>query len=166
MDIKKWPLYYDFYKKRSSTRWALNLLIAVLFGMLSGQLFSQALSDEKSLSFEGVDQHSALIINRTIFSITVGFTVLFSMLFFFILSLVVAKILKTKPSAKSLFSGAVLLVLVINVVTLIVAIIQFLFGLNPEDYNILSLNVFNAGNQILAAFDLKLTLQSYLFMLL
>ncbi|WP_159454534.1 hypothetical protein [Staphylococcus cornubiensis] len=109
-------------------------------------LFSEVLSDEKSLAFEGVDQHTALIINRTIFSITGGFTVLFSMLFFFILSLVVTKILKTKPSAKSLFSGAVLLVLVINTVILIVAIIQFLFGLNPEDYNILSLNIFNAGN--------------------
>ncbi|WP_353419152.1 hypothetical protein PYH66_08750 [Staphylococcus delphini] len=103
----------------------MNLLIAVLFGMLSGLLFSEVLSDEKPLSFEGVDQDTALIINRTIFSITGGFTVLFSMLFFFILSLVVAKILKTKPSAKSLFSGAVLLVLVINTVTLIVAIIQF-----------------------------------------
>ncbi|WP_236653852.1 hypothetical protein [Staphylococcus delphini] len=88
------------------------------------------------------------------------------MLFFNILSLVVTKILKTKPSAKSLFSGAVLLVLVINTVTLIVAIIQFLFGLNPEDYNILSLNISNASNQISGAFDSKLILQSYLFMLL
>lgn len=166
MNIKKWPLYYDFYKKRASTRWALNLLLAILFGMLSALLFSEILSDEKSLAFEGVDQHTALIINRTIFSITGGFAVLFSMLFFFVLSLVVTKILKTKPSAKSLFSGAVLLVLVMNIVTLIVAIVQFLFGLNPEDYNILSLNIFNAGNKILGVFDLKLILQSYLFMLL
>ncbi|MDU4335076.1 MAG: hypothetical protein E7I40_09050, partial [Finegoldia magna] len=33
-------------------------------------------------------------------------------------------------------------------------------------YNILSLNIFNPGNEILGSFDLKLVIQSYLFTLL
>ncbi|UXV54449.1 hypothetical protein [Staphylococcus aureus] len=167
MDKNKWPFFYNFYKKRSSTKWGFNLLIAIMFAMLSALLSSQLLTDEKSLdSIEGVDQDTLLLITRIFSTITGGISALVSILVIFIISVIVTKIFKTEPRTKSLFAGSILLVLIINIVTLIVVIIQFLFGLNPESYNILSLNIFNAGNEILGAFDFKLIIQSYLFMLL
>lgn len=167
MDKSKWPFFYNFYKKRSSTKWGFNLLIAIMFAMLSALLSSQLLTDEKSLdSIEGIDQDLLLLITRMFSTITGAFSTIISILFIFILSLIVTKIFKTEPRVKSLFSGSISLVLIINIVTLIVVIIQFLFGLNPEKYNILSLNIFNPGNEILGAFDFKLIIQSYLFMLL
>ncbi|EJY94958.1 hypothetical protein [Staphylococcus arlettae] len=138
-----------------------------MFAMLSALLSSQLLTDEKSLdSIEGIDQDLLLLITRMFSTITGAFSTIISILFIFILSLIVTKIFKTEPRVKSLFSGSISLVLIINIVTLIVVIIQFLFGLNPEKYNILSLNIFNPGNEILGAFDFKLIIQSYLFMLL
>ncbi|MDT3894768.1 hypothetical protein RPN58_08625, partial [Staphylococcus arlettae] len=99
-------------------------------------------------SIEGIDQDLLLLITRMFSTITGAFSTIISILFIFILSLIVTKIFKTEPRVKSLFSGSISLVLIINIVTLIVVIIQFLFGLNPEKYNILSLNIFNPGNEI------------------
>lgn len=167
MDKSKWPFYYNFYKKRASTKWGFNLLLAIMFAMLSALLSSQLLTDEKSLdSIEGIDQDTLLLITRIFSTITGAFSAITSILVIFVLSFIVTKIFKTEPRVKSLFSGSISLVLIVNIVTLIVVIIQFLFGLNPEKYNILSLNIFNPGNEILGAFDFKLIIQSYLFMLL
>ncbi|MES3702735.1 hypothetical protein ABFV70_03935 [Staphylococcus arlettae] len=135
--------------------------------MLSALLSWQLITDEKPLdSIEGINQDTLLVLTRTFSTIMGAFSAIISILFIFILSLIVTKIFKTEPRVKSLFSGSISLVLVINIVTLIVVIIQFFFRLNPEKYNILSLNIFNAGNEILGAFDFKLIIQSYLFMLL
>lgn len=167
LDKREWPFFYSFYKKRASTKWRGNLLIAILFAMLSALLSWQLITDEKPLdSIEGINQDTLLVLTRTFSTIMGAFSAIISILFIFILSLIVTKIFKTEPRVKSLFSGSISLVLVINIVTLIVVIIQFFFRLNPEKYNILSLNIFNAGNEILGAFDFKLIIQSYLFMLL
>ncbi|WP_240507201.1 hypothetical protein [Staphylococcus cornubiensis] len=167
MDKNNWPFFYSFYRKRASTKWGFNLLIAIMFAMLSALLSSQLLTNEKSLnSIEGIDQNTLFLMIRIFSTIAGGISAIISTLVIFVLSLMFTKIFKTKPRVKSLFSGSILLVLIVNTVTLIAIIIQFLFGLNPKDYNILSLNIFNRGNDILGAFDFKLIIQSYLFILL
>ena len=44
-----------------------------------------------------------------------------------------------------------------------VALIQWIAGLSPTDYNIASLNVFDKGNQMLGAFNLQTLISAYVF---
>jgi len=53
--------------------------------------------------------------------------------------------------------------LITGIVGLIVALIQWIAGLSPTDYNIASLNVFDKGNQMLGAFNLQTLISAYVF---
>ncbi|MCG7794953.1 hypothetical protein PZN56_05545 [Staphylococcus epidermidis] len=167
MKKNDFPFFNNFYKKRTSPKWGFNLFIAIVFSMISAVFLSQIEPRTSSInSVEGISKDTMEMLIRLFVAIFGGFSSIISVLLIFILSLIVTKIFKSNPRTKSLFSGSILLVLIINIITLIITMIQFGFSLSPEKYNILSLNIFNPGNEILGSFDLKLVIQSYLFTLL
>ena len=167
MKKNDFPFFNNFYKKRTSPKWGFNLFIAIVFSMISAVFLSQIEPRTSSInSVEGISKDTMEMLIRLFVAIFGGFSSIISVLLIFILSLIVTKIFNSNPRTKSLFSGSILLVLIINIITLIITMIQFGFSLSPEKYNILSLNIFNPGNEILGSFDLKLVIQSYLFTLL
>ena len=71
--------------------------------------------------------------------------------------------MKSDANGKPIFSATLSYILITGIIALIVILIQWIAGLSPTDYSITSLNIFDKGNNILAAFNLQTFIGAYVF---
>lgn len=166
METSKLPLAQHFSNLRANPKWALKLLIAIVVVVLT-TLISNSLIDYDTLLKDSGLSGQELEQTKTIGQISgliggiVGGIIVIGILF--VIFLLISKIMKSDASAKSIFSATLSYTVITSVIALIVIIIQWIAGLSPTDYAITSLNIFDKGNNFLAAFDLQTLIGAYVF---
>ncbi|WP_409327974.1 YIP1 family protein [Staphylococcus pseudoxylosus] len=166
METSKLPLAQHFSNLRANPKWALKLLIAVVVVVIS-TIISNSLIDYDTLLKDSGLSGQELEQTKTIGQISgliggiVGGIIVIGILF--VIFLLISKIMKSDASAKSIFSATLSYTVITSVIALIVIIIQWIAGLSPTDYAITSLNIFDKGNNFLAAFDLQTLIGAYVF---
>lgn len=166
METSKLPLAQHFSNLRTNPKWALKLLIAVVVVVIS-TIISNSLIDYDTLLKDSGLSGQELEQTKTIGQISgliggiVGGIIVIGILF--VIFLLISKIMKSDASAKSIFSATLSYTVITSVIALIVIIIQWIAGLSPTDYAITSLNIFDKGNNFLAAFDLQTLIGAYVF---
>lgn len=76
--------------------------------------------------------------------------------------LVISKIFKSDAKGSSIFSAALSYAIIIDTFSLIITIIQALFGLSIFEYKLDSLNIFAKDNKYLMAISLTNVLKAFL----
>lgn len=166
METSKLPLAQHFSNLRANPKWALKLLIAVVVVVIS-TIISNSLIDYDTLLKDSGLSGQELEQTKTIGQISgliggiVGGIIVIGILF--VIFLLISKIMKSDASAKSIFSATLSYTVITSVIALIVIIIQWIAGLSPTDYAITSLNIFDKGNNFLAALDLQTLIGAYVF---
>lgn len=166
MKIMNFPLYNHFTELRDKPKWALKLILAVLIFALSkiigfyntdmNQIYKHIDLSAEQISQMGTKLEKLTIIGAPLMAIIQIFLT-------FIIILVLSKIMKSDVTSKVIFSETLSYSIIIGSITLIVTLIQFIFGLSPLDYRITSLNIFSKGNSFLELFDLQIILGAYVF---
>lgn len=166
MESSNLPLAQHFSSLREKPTWGLKLIIAIVVVALSAIISSltidyKQLYQDAGLSGQQLDQTLAIgkissIIGGAIGAIIgIGIT--------FVIFLIISKIMKSDASAKSIFSATLSYTIITGIIGLIIIIIQWAAGLSVMDYSITSLNIFDKGNKMLAAFNLQILIDAYVF---
>lgn len=103
------------------------------------------------------------IIGGTIGGVFLNFTSLFLI---FIILFLIDRIMRHYTKKKAIFSSALSYILITNIVSFIINIIQWLFKIPIDQYTISSLNIFDEGNNLLKVFDIQLIISGYLLFLI
>ncbi|MDN4125449.1 hypothetical protein L4932_13550 [Staphylococcus aureus] len=166
MKIMNLPLYNHFTELRDKPKWALKFILGVLIFALSkiigfyntdmNQIYKHI-----DLSAEQMSQMNTRLEKLTI--IGAPLMAIIQIFLTFIIILILSKIMKSDVTSKVIFSAILSYSIIIGSVTLIVTLIQFMFGLSPLDYRITSLNIFSKGNSFLELFDLQIIFGAYVF---
>lgn len=94
------------------------------------------------------------------------FSSIFTILFYFLLIYIFSKLAKGLVNNKNLFKATTIMVCILTTFNLIAAIIQFLFQLDTNKINLLSLNVLDPNIAELEPINLILFLSSYFIFLI
>ncbi len=168
MNNTEYPLASLFVNSKNNKKWFLSSIIAIILGVIATFINFQLVDLISELKKSGLSSTQLENAKKVMtFSTYIGnvFTTIFTIIGFFLIFLVISRIMKSEVKKKSLFSASAIFVLLNIIVNLIVLIIQWIFGLSPKKVILTSLNIFDQGNQLLAIFDLKLIIKSYLFFL-
>ncbi|WP_436855533.1 YIP1 family protein [Staphylococcus caeli] len=166
MESSNLPLASHFASLREKPTWGLKLLIAivivVLVAVIAGltmdynQMYEgTGLSEQEIEQSKPIAQISGIVFGAIGSILSIGVT--------FVIFLLIAKIMKSDASAKSIFSATLSYLIITSVIGLIVLVIQWIAGLSINDYTITSLNIFDKGNKILGAFNLQTFIGAYVF---
>lgn len=160
------PLAQHFSNLRKNPKWGLKLVITILILLITSIISTISIDYRKmyrdmNLSSQQLDQMESFakitgLIGGSLASI-IGIGIAF------LIFLIISKIMKSDANAKSIFSATLSYSIITSVIALIVALIQFLTGLSPMDYNITSLNVFDKENKFLEVFNLQTFIGAYIF---
>ena len=155
-----------FASLRTNPKWGLKLILAIVVAVLTA-VISTFTVDYSKIS-QGTDMSSAQ--SKQIETMTkimgliggsIGAIIMIGVIF--LIFLVIAKIMKSDASGKSIFSATLSYKLITGIVALVVILIQRISGLSANDYNLTSLNIFDKGNPWLGVLDLKIVLGTYVF---
>ncbi|MDU1576723.1 MAG: YIP1 family protein [Staphylococcus epidermidis] len=155
-----------FASLRTNPKWGLKLILAIVVAVLTA-VISTFTVDYSKIS-QGTDMSSAQ--SKQIETMTkimgliggsIGAIIMIGVIF--LIFLVIAKIMKSDASGKSIFSATLSYKLITGIVALVVILIQWISGLSANDYNLTSLNIFDKGNPWLGVLDLKIVLGTYVF---
>lgn len=160
------PLAQHFSNLRKNPKWGLKLVITILILLITSIISTISIDYRKmyrdmNLSSQQLDQMESFakitgLIGGSLASI-IGIGIAF------LIFLIISKIMKSDANAKSIFSATLSYSIITSVIALVVALIQFLTGLSPMDYNITSLNVFDKENKFLEVFNLQTFIGAYIF---
>lgn len=160
------PLAQHFSNLRKNPKWGLKLVITILILLITSIISTISIDYRKmyrdmNLSSQQLDQMESFakitgLIGGSLASI-IGIGIAF------LIFLIISKIMKSDADAKTIFSATLSYSIITSVIALIVALIQFLTGLSPMDYNITSLNIFDKENKFLEVFDLQTFIGAYIF---
>lgn len=155
-----------FASLRNKPKWGLKLILAIVVAVLTA-VISTFTMDYSKIS-QGTDMSGAQ--SQQLESMTkiigliggsIGAVIMIGVMF--LIFLVIAKIMKSDVSAKSIFSATLSYTLITTIVALVVILIQWIAGLSINDYSLTSLNIFDKGNPWLGVFDLQIVLGAYVF---
>jgi hypothetical protein len=155
-----------FASLRTKPKWGLKLVLAIVVAILTA-VISTFTVDYSKIS-QGTDMSGAQ--SQQLESMTkiigliggsIGAVIMIGVMF--LIFLVIAKIMKSDASAKSIFSATLSFTLITSTVALVVILIQWIAGLSANDYNLTSLNIFDKGNPWLGVFNLQTVLGAYVF---
>ncbi|MCA2504003.1 hypothetical protein [Staphylococcus xylosus] len=104
--------------------------------------------------------------NLTFIIISSLFSSIFTILFYFLIIYIFSKLAKGLVNNKNLFKATTIMVCILTTFNLIASIIQFLFQLDTNKINLLSLNVLDPNIAELEPINLILFLSSYLIFLI
>lgn len=166
MNDSKLPFAFQFSKLKDNPKWFLKLLFMVILSIITAFISSQIIDFTKQfkdvgMSGEQLESFGKIIVIGTYLNSIIG-TIL-STTFLFVVFLIISKIMKSQVRSLSIFSAALLFMLINSVITIIVLLIQWITNLNPVDYTITSLNIFDKGNKFLAIFNVQTLVKTYLF---
>lgn len=155
-----------FASLRTKPKWVLKLILSIVIAILT-VVVSTFTVDYSKIS-QGTDMSGAQ--SKQLESMTkiigliggsIGSIIMIGVMF--LIFLVVAKIMKSDASAKSIFSATLSFTLITSIVAFVVILIQWIAGLSTNDYNLTSLNIFDKGNPWLGVFNLQTVLGAYVF---
>ncbi|WP_436860849.1 YIP1 family protein [Staphylococcus caeli] len=166
MESSNLPLASHFASLREKPTWGLKLVITIIIVILAAIIAGlnvdyNQMYEGTGLSEQEIEQSKSIaqiggIVGGAIGAIlSIGVT--------FVIFLLIAKIMKSDASAKSIFSATLSYLIITSVIGLIVLVIQWIAGLSINDYSITSLNIFDKGNKILSAFNLQTFIGAYVF---
>lgn len=155
-----------FNKFREQPKWLVNMIVLIVISIISTMITMHITDITAEMKNEGLSDSEIQNMKAfmTIFTYIYGaigpiFTVAIS----FVFILVISKIMKSEVKASSLFAAATLYTLISSLIALIIVAILALFGLDPTEYSITSLQIFNQDNAFLGAFDIITLIDAYLF---
>ena len=166
MNDSKLPFVVNFSKLKDNPKWFLKLLLLIFLSIIIATISSQMIDfteqfKDLGMSSEQLESTQKVVTIGTYLSTIIG--MILGAIFLFIIILVISKIMRSEVKPSSIFSAALLFTLINSVITIIVLLIQWATKLNPEDYTITSLNIFDKGNKLLAVFDIQVIIKTYLF---
>lgn len=154
MSLSKLPLFNHFANIRIQPKLIIKLFLTLIIIVTYTFVSGLSVDYKKLLSEAGLSETSLAQIK--IFSqISIFFSRVFSVLFTFLIILVISRIMRSDANTKSIFSATLSYILFTNAISLIILTIQISAGLSLIDYSITSLNIFAKGNRILGTFDLQ-----------
>ncbi|UXR71517.1 YIP1 family protein [Staphylococcus sp. IVB6240] len=166
MDYSK-PLHIEsFTKERFEPKVGLKLVIFLIVIALSTVVsafavdFSALISEQGSVQGADAEQMAAFSKYGALIGSVIG--ALFALGFMFLVLFIIDKIFKSETRPKSIFASVLLRAIVIQLIQLVAATIQWIVGLDLMQYSITSLNVFDPGNQALGAISLKTLVSAWL----
>lgn len=163
----KSPLFLNTFKSlRDNPKWKINLLILILISIITSYIISQNTNfhtyfKDMSLSGSQLKQAQKFVTIGVYLNNILG--ILLTILCMFIVFLIISKIMESDVKKISLFSASILFNLINSSIVLVIVLIQWGVGLDLNNYNLTSLNIFDKGSKFLAIFDLKLLIKGYLF---
>lgn len=139
-----------FISNKFKEKWVLQMFGTVIFSIIVMLITAK---------FSGENINATYIVAFSIFS------VLWMIGVYFIIIFISSKIMKSKAKNSAFFKTSVTITFIIFSVKLIVSIIQLIFHINPNEYDLLSLNILNSKNTILNSIDFYAFFSSYLLIL-
>lgn len=141
----------DLFKNdKFKEKWLLQLIGTILFSFIVMII---------TAIFSGENMNWIYIVMFSLFS------ALWMILIYYIVIFIISKIMKSETKNSVFIKSSITITFVIFSVKFIVSIIQLIFSIDPNEYDLLSLNILNSNNPILNAIDLYVFLSSYLLIL-
>ncbi|MCD2476962.1 hypothetical protein ACQUFT_01025 [Mammaliicoccus lentus] len=140
------------------------LELIIVWILMSTTSESGTLTEEQGIS----DPNNEMLTNfvKVLEYIIPGLSVILGIVMSSIIFLIISKLMKSDVKVSSLFAATTLITLLFTIIDLIVVSIQALFKLDPEQYSITSLAVFDQDNIYLGVFDLGILIEGYLIAIL
>ncbi|PCF50271.1 hypothetical protein [Staphylococcus delphini] len=159
-------IFGDYFETvANKKRWGLKLLMVLTIVLLSS-ILTVSMMDftelNKSTDLNASEENSVVLFAKIFIIFISLFTVLFSIVFHYFFFLILARLTHNKLKPLSIISLTISMQLVIVLLSLIGIVFQFVFDISIEDYNLLSLNIFDKGNSFLGNINFTLFMQSYL----
>ncbi|PTJ62203.1 hypothetical protein BUZ97_12160 [Mammaliicoccus sciuri] len=153
-------IFFDFNKP---IKWKFNLILIILFLSLTAFINSQLLYT--SSTFKNVDSNTMDSLKIFIIVVAILFIILKNValvsLHLLFLS-IIARFKSTSVKFKYIFSATLFLFLLTSFFKLLVSFTQYIFEIDPNDYNIGSLNILDKGNTFLTSFDFVHIISTYI----
>ncbi|BBD91097.1 YIP1 family protein [Staphylococcus caprae] len=153
------PFVSHFSKLRENPKWLVKLLILIVLALITA-FVSYLATKDTVISQSNGQMNSGLYLIISLF--TGFFGILFNTAIIFVIFLVISKIFKSDAKGSSIFSAALSYAIIIDTFSLIITIIQALFGLSIFEYKLDSLNIFAKDNKYLMAISLTNVLKAFL----
>lgn len=170
MKKSNFVLAETFYKFREKPKWLVNMILSIILELIIVWILMSTTSELGTLSEEeGIsDPNNEMLTNfvNVLGYIIAALSVIIGIVMSSVILLIISKIMKSDVKASSLFAATTFITLIFTIIDLIVVSIQALFKLNPEQYSITSLAVFDQDNIYLNAFDLGILIEGYLIAIL
>lgn len=166
MQSSNLPFMQHFESLRINPKYGLKLILVIILAMLTTTLYNLIIDplviykDMGLSSKEIMDLHET---SKKYSLIAVPFITLFMIAFSFLIVLIVSKIMKSDATQKMIFSATLSHMLITSILTFVIYFIQYVAGIALTDYDISSLNIFDKGNKVLAAFNLQTIFSAYVF---
>lgn len=166
MQSSNLPFMQHFESLRINPKYGLKLILVIILAMLTTTLYNLIIDplviykDLGLSSKEIMDLHET---SKKYSLIAVPFITLFMIAFSFLIVLIVSKIMKSDATQKMIFSATLSHMLITSILTFVIYFIQYVAGIALTDYDISSLNIFDKGNKVLAAFNLQTIFSAYVF---
>lgn len=166
MQSSNLPFMQHFESLRINPKYGLKLILVIILAMLTTSLYNLIIDplviykDMGLSSKEIMDLHET---SKKYSLIAVPFITLFMIAFSFLIVLIVSKIMKSDATQKMIFSATLSHMLITSILTFVIYFIQYVAGIALTDYDISSLNIFDKGNKVLAAFNLQTIFSAYVF---
>ncbi|MES5938097.1 YIP1 family protein [Mammaliicoccus lentus] len=160
----------NFYKFREKPKWLVNMILSIVLELIIVWILMSTTSESGTLTEEqGIsDPNNEMLTNfvKVLEYIIPGLSVILGIVMSSIIFLIISKLMKSDVKVSSLFAATTLITLLFTIIDLIVVSIQALFKLDPEQYSITSLAVFDQDNIYLGVFDLGILIEGYLIAIL
>ena len=170
MKKSNFVLAETFYKFREKPKWLVNMILSIVLELIIVWILMSTTSESGTLTEEqGIsDPNNEMLTNfvKVLEYIIPGLSVILGIVMSSIIFLIISKLMKSDVKVSSLFTATTLITLLFTIIDLIVVSIQALFKLDPEQYSITSLAVFDQDNIYLGVFDLGILIEGYLIAIL
>ncbi|MCT1926719.1 YIP1 family protein [Staphylococcus pasteuri] len=158
------PFVDHFRKIRQNPKWIVKLIVFVVLSIILVALTSYITDNTKIFKDMGMSQSEIDKQNQFNWASTIGQSIgaiIMGLLIAFVIFLVISKIMKSDAQAIHIFSASISYLIITTSFSIIVYAIQALFGLTIPETQLDSLNIFDKGNNYLAAFSLSNLLAAY-----
>ena len=170
MKKSNFVLAETFYKFREKPKWLVNMILSIVLELIIVWILMSTTSESGTLTEEqGISNpNNEMLTNfvKVLEYIIPGLSVILGIVMSSIIFLIISKLMKSDVKVSSLFAATTLITLLFTIIDLIVVSIQALFKLDPEQYSITSLAVFDQDNIYLGVFDLGILIEGYLIAIL
>ncbi|MCO4356092.1 hypothetical protein BU586_10360 [Staphylococcus agnetis] len=155
-----------FEKLRSQPKLLQNFLLLIALSITLGVITPIITDLVAPLKEQGISQSQidGMMSFMTILTgASIPFVYLFRWILYFVIVLTIAKIAKSDVSVKSIWASTLLMLVILAVISVVIMLIQWMFGLQLPDINIASLNIFSPGQPQLGAINIQNILTAWLF---
>lgn len=150
-------------------KWVLNFFLLITIIILSSILTLHMVDFNgltKEMNLDPNEEGSVPIFANIFIIVLSFFSTMFSVILHYFFFLIVVKLANSKLKPLNIMSASIFMQLIIAILSFLGIIIQLIFNVPIEDYNILSLNILDKGNDFLSNINVTLFLQSYLVFLI